>query len=220
MTSFQRFFSKVLASLMLAGLSFVFVSSVKGQCPTDIAPTSSIWIGPTTVTIPVPGTSCHIDIKYCYRTLPDGTDEYYIEEIDPKSSDCDNVTWAAIITAAREYFFQTEQGHSCDPSNPCSGPLITSVSVFTATCAKMHLTSCGTCSPTAVCIFCSGAYCAKTCGICHQSDGTNLECNCTFTTLGSGDCTTAPDGWPNITVTYANSAGYYDHCYINGTCSN
>src|SRR2546423_501408 len=94
MNSLQRFFTKALASVMLAGLSILFVSSVSAQCPTNIYPTATDpgyvpWAddGVTTMLIG----SCEINVSRCKRILGDATIQYYIYKIVPISG-CDDLT--------------------------------------------------------------------------------------------------------------------------------
>ncbi len=204
-------------------LALIVVStSVKSQCPTDIHPISGetgyvAWGGPyTDYGVLIPGTSCTMNITYCSRGVI-GKIQRYIEEIDSVSSGCDSLTWASVILAAREYMFTSLA------TDPCGGGYtITVASVFTASCADMEI------SPYYACKFCPGAYCAKQCDVCTDIlTGQKVESNCSFTQIGTADCTTAPAGWPNLSVgsTLSNINSYpsswLNQCFLDqSTCSN
>jgi len=201
MNTFQRFFKKALASLMLAGLCLCFVTNACGQCPTDIAPTTISWTGPSNTNITIPGTTCQVKVIYCTRVVS-GVEQVVVEEIDPLSSDCNSVNWSTILGTVRDYFLKYYvETDPCDPNNPCGGSLITEASIFMAECLQVVKED-----GVAAVQFCGGAYCVKTCGLCYDDvDEDNALCNCQTTVVGSSSCSTAPDGWPNTSVGTANN---------------
>jgi len=197
-----------------------FINQAEAQCPSDIHPVSGEsgyvdWSGPFTQTgLTITGTSCTVDFIFCSRFV-NGVHQFYIKEIDPTSSGCDGVTWSYIMNDIREHFFINLSSDFCG-----NGHVVTVATVFMASCAEM--VKCSGCT-TAVCKFCPGAYCAKTCNVCIDPvTNQHVESSCTFTQIGTADCTAAPDGWPNASVAAVNSwsTDYFDHCYLGQSCGN
>lgn len=125
--------------------------------------------------------------------------------------DCAGTQWTYIMDKVRDHFFLVEPADSCG-----SGFTIT-VTVITAVCFEMH--KCSTCS-VANCIYCPGAYCAKTCELCFNPlTGLNVESSCTFSQIGNPDCSSV-ENWTSTTVGDVDGwdSTKLDHCFLWSAC--
>ncbi len=192
MTITKRFFSKALASLMLAGLCLCFVTSgVRGQCPSNIDPTSVTWSGPIndSASLSCSG-SCEVVVSFCYRSITDAPNpdilEIYIEGITLEGSSCDNCGFSAVMNEAK----QIALNHFGGALPACSGTDRITGKLFLSSCYYLNANSlnkaydpCGN----------GTSYCVETCQLCY-SGGVVTATGCTFSTIGTPDCSGCPGG--------------------------
>ncbi len=116
MTTIHRFFSKALASLMLAGLCLWATSTVHATCPTNYPDYPLItWVDGGCYNATVDG--CPVTICYCYRDLRPtlARFDYVVTSIapNPPGAICGGNTWLQIIQDA---------GVQIVKDNPSAGP--------------------------------------------------------------------------------------------------
>lgn len=163
----------------------------KAGCPTDISPTGIGWTPVTHTGVIVPGTSCTITVKFCFRTVPTGQAQFYLDEIIAENDDCDGVTWMQLIDVATDHIFQQILTSNCG-TPPFNSNTI--ASVFRGTCVSFSIEG------YAHMQFCPESYCKRTCKLCWDgSQNKNIQFDCTWTSLGTPECTT-PIGFETVTV--------------------
>jgi hypothetical protein len=210
MKSIHRFCAKALASLMLAGLGLLFVSSISlAQCPTDIYPTSTdpgyvAWTDAGALTIPV-SSGCQITSYYCQRMLGDGTWQIYVYEVVP-SSGCDAIPPDQLIQDAQNGIYASIVSNG---SFPCGFGNYVTQQVFRGACWKLA-TSSGDPNYLDGFVPCSiglSSYCAKKCKLCWDAaNGQAVISDCTYTVLG-----TTPDCYA---LGADGGVWVIGHCYI------
>jgi len=186
-------------ALFLFAVSFVSVfsfSSVYAQCPDDtygISPSVSTypWTS-ASYTITIPGTTCQIEIDYCWRDVPGATRQVWVYQIIPLSSDCDPISPTDLINWGQQLVFNDP---TINGDVPCSKNLYRVVSVFRPICWNLGGTSI-TGRPEFVQCFGSPNWCKITCSVCVDIDLTVHKSNCTGTSYTSESCgTTPPPSW-------------------------
>ncbi len=198
MYSIKRFFTKALASLMLAGLCLCFpVSVLKAQCPTDVYPTSTDpgyvpWTSGFSRTYAISST-CEIIVTYCMRTIantPYNIVQRYIYSIVQNPSNCTNIDPSQIINTAIEDLSSDVGAYPNGLVAPCTDHE-TITQLYRKSCWKINSYT-GAYEPCNV-----NAYCKLTCDVCVDGTGTVVSVtNCSYQVIGDSnpDCQALPTG--------------------------
>ena len=200
MNTFNRFFPKALASLMLAGLSFLAMpSKSQAQCPTG-------WNSATDITT-VDG--CSVTIAYCWRSYL-GTNQIRLTSVT-KTGSCSTDWTTLIYDSQQQVIIDDQMGWTYIPCNQ-GGYNWFYIEADLVTCWKIINVACGTCVPQEEAVICDNvsAKCQSIYAVCEPIVGGPPTITLTSRQLvGDSPCST------NLPT-----SGYtYDTCYaIN--CSN
>jgi hypothetical protein len=182
-----------LAAAVLMCCSVLFITSnaraQTPQCPTSLLPPGCTWgnsNGSRNVTIP--GTTCTVQIDFCYVCCPNGQNYFYIYAMYPQSSDCDNVDPQLYENAAATSIFASIADYGCSPCP--NGSVVTSVAFPTCwvkggISGAYTFSGCGT----------SPCYCVLSATVTCVNGVPSLS-GCTSTTVGPCGGTCTPDSWP------------------------
>jgi hypothetical protein len=195
----------------LASALFVlllFTGDVRAQtpeCPTSVLPTGCSW-GNSNGAFPItiPGTSCTVQIQFCYVCCS-GTNYFYISAMIPQSSACDDVDPQLIENAADAWLFSAAALNGQCPIGPC--PATTEVSVMTPSCwvkngvsGAYTFDACGT----------GSCYCQLTAQVCISQPGNVVHISGGTSTLIGMTCTCASD--PGISTLWVTGTCYQLAC--------
>jgi hypothetical protein len=167
----------------------LFVGNIRAQtdCPTSLLPTGCSWGNSNSSRdVPIPGTTCIVQIHYCYVCC-NGQNYLYISNMYPLSSACEDVDPQLYENAAATSIFNTIADLGC---NPCPNGS-TVVTVAFPTCwvkggvsGAWTFSGCGT--TTCYCLLSATVTC---------TDGVATLSGCTSTTVGTcSTCITDPGG--------------------------
>jgi hypothetical protein len=163
------------------------------ECPTSLLPPGCSWGNSNgSVNVTIPGTTCTVQVQYCYVCC-NGQNYFYMYNMFPQSSDCDAVDPQLYENAAAAMIMTLIGEGGC---NPCpNGSTLTTVAFPTCwvkggISGAYTFSGCGT--TTCYCSLSATVTCIN--GVAHLS-------GCTETTVGTcSTCTTDP-GASNLWVT-------------------
>ena len=166
-----------------------FPDSSRAQCP------DGSWTPGGDFTITIPGSSCDIEIFYCWK-LVGGVLSTWVYEVDPKTSGCNTFTPAQLIRWGSElamddpYLIWTVHGIT-----PCSKGT-TTVQKYRRTCWKYQFNPAG--GPQYVACDLSDEYCLETCKACYGDIGPYyvIFTDCYWQESGLPSCDLPPNIWP------------------------
>ncbi len=197
MNSIQRFFTKALASLMLAGLCFCFSTSVKAQCPPSAPDNPSIaWISggcnhgvmldPNNT-----GTPCRYTVCWCWRYISSiKYFDYVVSSVTKEDNICGTgvttLNFNQVVTAATNWLAGADPKHNDYSVNipPCGDGATLVTRMCTATCWSVTIDADGH-GYVAICG--SGGWCLFGTYYCIDSQG-HLHSNGTFKSTIIGSC--------------------------------
>ena len=166
----------------------LFVGNVRGQtpdCPTSLLPPGCSWGNSNgSINVTVPGTTCIVQIDYCYVCC-NNTNYFYISNMYPQSSACDDVNPQQYENAVATIIFSVTAQWGC---NPCpNGSVVTEVA-FPTCWVKGGITGAYTFSGCGT----SSCYCLLSATV-TCINGVATPSGCTSSTVGScGPCTPNP----------------------------
>jgi hypothetical protein len=193
----KHLISKIAATAVMAILCsnaiFGITVAQAQECPTSILPPGCSWGGSNgAFNVPIPGTTCTVQIIWCYVCC-NGQNYFYISGMTPLSGDCDDVDPQLMENAATKFIFNTLALWGCTPCPNGS----TVVTVGAPTCwVKNGI---------------SGAYTFSGCGTstCYCQLSATVTCingvvilsACTSSTIGTCGTCTADPGASNLWMT-------------------
>ncbi|MEI8134891.1 MAG: hypothetical protein WCH46_07400 [bacterium] len=185
----------------------LFISQARAQCPSIPCPNPGNCTGWSSVTgVPVHISSgCDLYVNYCYRTVHNWpttgfeTLQAVITEIDSDAHCDDDITTASFVAEVQSAISVDASTHAVSPP-PCNNQVSGSykMELRTPACLKRVATSYNHYALVMACES-TTSFCLMTCDLCHDSNGTTLKQNCTFTLEGTPPCDDAPTkmgDWP------------------------